>query len=125
MSFSAWRLIHRIATGTVAALAVAHVALTAMIYDTWSPDALWFLLSGLGLLVLAVMNWAHVGLGPCELPTAPAVRWANVVYVVAGLAALAAVPQPHVFVLVAALITQAAASFSTLRPSPHAHEVEA
>ena len=125
MSFSAWRLIHRTATGIVGALAVAHVAMTAMIYDTWSPDALWFLLSGLGLLVLALMNWAHVGLEPCDLPTAPAVRWANVAYVVAGFAALVAVPQPHAFVLVAALITQAVASFSTLRPARHAHEVEA
>lgn len=91
--------------------------LTVQIYDGWSPDALWFLLAGLGLALLALMNWAHVGLEPCNLPTAPAVKWANLVYAVVGVAALIAVPQPHAFVLVAALTTQALASQYTLRPS--------
>jgi hypothetical protein len=64
-----------------------------------------------------LMNWAHVGLEPCSLPTAVAVKWANWVYAAFGVAALIAVPQPHAFVLVAALTAQALASQHTLQPS--------
>lgn len=58
-------------------VALAHSGLTAMIYDSWRPAAVWFLGTGLGLLLLAVMNWAQVGLGPCEQPTAPVVPLAG------------------------------------------------
>ena len=93
------------------------MVLTSQIYNGWSPDALWFLLAGLGLALLALMNWAHVGLEPCSLPTAVAVKWANWVYAAVGVAALIAVPQPHAFVLVVALTAQALASQYTLQPS--------
>jgi hypothetical protein len=117
VTFTAWRLVHRTCTGIAGVLAIVHVLLTARLYDGWSPDALWFLLSGLGLLLLTTMNWAHVGLEPCQLPTAPAVKWANVVYMAAGVAALLAVPQPHAMVLVGALAGQTVAGFQTLRPT--------
>lgn len=116
MTFMTWRLVHRTATGVVGVLSIAHILITLRLYDSWSPEALWFLLSGLGLSLLATMNWAHVGLEPCNLPTAPAVKWANFVYVAVGLAALVAVPQPHAALLVGALTAQAIAGLSTLRP---------
>ena len=117
MRFETARLVHRTATGVVALLSIVHMVLTAQIYSGWSPDALWFLLAGLGLALLALMNWAPVGLEPCSLPTAPAVKWANLVYAAVGGAALIAVPQPHAFVLVVALTAQALASQYTLQPS--------
>ncbi|HXV14859.1 MAG TPA: hypothetical protein VEC56_11695, partial [Candidatus Krumholzibacteria bacterium] len=100
---------------TVAVISLLHVVLTARFYGEWSADALWFLAAGLGLLLLAVVNWAHVGLEPCRLPTAPVVLWANVVYLLLGVAALVAVPQVQAVLLVAGLAAQAVAGRFTLR----------
>lgn len=99
-------------------MGIAHSLLTAMFYDGWTPNALWFLGAGLGLVLLAVMNWAHVGIEPCDLPTAVAVKWANVVYGVFGIAAALAVPEPHALLLIFALLVQAVAGFWTLAGAP-------
>ncbi len=114
-AFASWRRTHRTASGVLGVLALAHAALTLLLYDAWSPDAVWFLGTGLGLLLLSVMNLAHVGLEPCTLPTAPAVRTANWVFVLFGLGALAAVPEPQAGVIVAAALVQAVSSHRTLR----------
>lgn len=94
---------------------LAHLAIAAAGAGGWTPDALWFVTTGLGLLYLAVMNWAHVGLEPCTQPTAMVVRWGNWAWAALGVAAVAAVPEPHAFVLAAALIGQALAGHYTLR----------
>ena len=95
-------------------MGIIHSALTAVFYAGWTPSALWFLGAGLGLALLAVMNWAHIGVEPCPLPTAIAVKWANVVYGMFALAAAFAVPEPHALVLVTALVVQAIVGFWTL-----------
>lgn len=115
MSFIVWRRIHRGASGTIAIMSFLHILLTAQLYGAWSADALWFLATGLGLLLLAVMNWAHVGLEPCRQPTAPVVLWANVAYLLLGVAALVAVPQAQTVVLMVSLVVQAIAGRTTLR----------
>ena len=114
MTFATARRVHRGATAIVGVMGVLHSLLTVMFYDGWTPNALWFLGAGLGLLLLALMNWAHVGLEPCPLPTAVAVKWANVGYGMFAFAAAFAVPEPHALVLVAALLVQALAGFWTL-----------
>ena len=119
MSFTRWRLLHRGSSGIVAFVALIHCAVTFVMYREWTPDAVWFFGTGIGLLSIAVMNLAHVGLSPCHQPTAPAVRWLNVVFVLLGFAALVAVPLPQAVVIVAGLIGQAVASFFTL-PGPSA-----
>jgi hypothetical protein len=113
-AFRRWRRVHRSASFTLGALATVHAAMTVQLYDRWSADAVWFLGTGLGLLLLAGMNLAHVGLEPCRLPTAAAVRAANWVFVVFGVGAFVAVPEPQAAVIVAALALQAAASHRTL-----------
>ena len=118
MTFATARRIHRAATAVVGGMGILHSILTALFYDGWTPNTLWFLGAGLGLVLLAVMNWAHVGLEPCDLPTAVAVRWANVGYAVFAIAAAFAVPEPHALVLVAALLVQALAGFWTLTGTP-------
>src|SRR5690606_40568772 len=40
--------------------------LTFHFYSRWTPDAVWFLGTGLGLLLLAGINRGHIGLGPCR-----------------------------------------------------------
>ena len=112
--FEFWRRVHRVSSGTVALVALIHCTMTIMIYGEWSPDAVWFLGTGIGLLAIAVMNIAHVGLEPCRLPTAPAVRWLNWLFVGLGCAALYAIREPQALVIVAGLLGQAIASQATL-----------
>ena len=119
MNFGAWRILHRSGTAVVGLLSIAHIGLTPMIYDGWTPEAVWFVGTGVGLLLLAVVNWAHVGLEPCRQPTAPAVRYANVVYLVFGVAAVIAVPEFQAYVLFAGLFIQAMAGQVTLRRPQH------
>jgi hypothetical protein len=69
------------------------------------------------LLLLAVVNWAHVGVEPCDMPTAPVVRWANFAFAMFGVAALVAVPVPQAFVIALALVGQSLAGLRTLRRS--------
>ena len=113
--FARWRRVHRPASLALGLVAVAHSALTAHFYHSWGPDALWFLGSGLGLFLLAVMNVAHVGLERCTMPTAPVVRAANWAFVMFGASALLAVPEPHVAGILLLLALQAVSSQYTLR----------
>ena len=114
MPFPLWRRIHRISSGLVGVIALVHCAVTFVFYDRWSPDAVWFFGTGVGLLTIAIMNYAHVGIEPCRQATAPVIRWLNVVYVGLGFAALAAVPEPQAVLIVLGLVGQAAAGFVTL-----------
>lgn len=109
VSFMVWRRLHRAASATIALIALLHSVVTSQLYAQWTADTLWFLAAGLGLLLIAVLNWAHVGLEPCQQPTAPVVRWANLVYVLLGVAALWAVPQSQTVALVVSLFVQAIA----------------
>lgn len=119
ISFPVWRHIHRISSGLVALVAGIHCAVTFVIYDEWSPDAVWFFGTGVGLLSIAIINIAHVGLEPCRQLTAPVVRWLNWLFVALGIGALVAVPEPQALVIVAGLVGQAVASLVTL-PGPRA-----
>ena len=112
------RRLHRASSATIAALALVHAVLTFRLFPTWSSDAVWFIGTGLGLLLLAVLNWAHVGVEPCDMPTAPVVRWANFAFAMFGVAALVALPVPQAFVIAPALVVQAMASLRTLPGRP-------
>jgi hypothetical protein len=117
-AFAKWRRVHRGASLVLALIAVVHSALTFRFYDTWSPNAVWFLGTGLGLLLLAVTNLAHVGIEPCRMPTTPLVRAANWLFVVFGFGALVAVREPQAAVIVLALLTQAVSAHRTLPSAP-------
>jgi len=119
MAFSFWRGIHRISSGVVGVIALVHCGMTFVLYDTWSPNAVWFLGAGIGLLSIAIINLAHVGLEPCTQPTARVVRWLNLLFVGLGIAALVAVPEPQAVLIVAGLLGQAVASFFTLPGFPY------
>lgn len=114
MSYPAWRRVHLVASWTVVVFAIFHAALTPVIYDHWSPDAVWFLGTGLGLLVVGAANLTHIGIEPCRQPTAKMVRWTNYLFGAFGVAAVVAVPEPQAMVLLAGLLAQAAASHSTM-----------
>jgi hypothetical protein len=116
--FPLWRRVHLTATWILALLAVVHIGVTLFIHSSWSPDAVWFLGTGLGLLLLAAMNRAHLGVEPCSMPTARVVRWANWMFAAFGIAAVLAVPEPQAMVILLALLGQAVASQRTLLVQP-------
>jgi hypothetical protein len=109
-----WRHVHRFASGLLVVIALTHSGLTFVLYSGWSPDPVWFLGTGLGLLLLAGMNWVHIGVVPCRLPTVRLVRLANWVFVLFGFGAVIAVPEPQAFTVQAALVGQAVAAGWTL-----------
>lgn len=114
MSYPVWRRVHRTASYLVALIAMVHIGVTFVMYDEWSPDAVWFLGTGVGLLCMAVVNVAHVGLEPCRQATAPAVRRLNWILGALGLAAIAAVPEPQAYAIMVGLAAQAIAGQITL-----------
>jgi hypothetical protein len=115
MKFATWRSVHRVASGLVGAVAALHCVVTFFIYDIGTVDALWFFGTGLGLLLLGVANWSHVGAGPCTRPTAPVLRYANVIYAAFAVAALFVIREPQALLLTLALLLQAIAGFATLK----------
>ena len=114
------RRTHLIVSGAVGVIALAHSALTFVFYREWGSEAVWFLGTGLGLLVVSALNWSHIGIGPCHSPTAKLVRWTNWLYAAFGIAAVVAVPEPQAFVMLGALGVQAVLAQWTL-PGPERH----
>jgi hypothetical protein len=111
------RRVHLAATYSLAVSAVVHAGLTFHLYAQWTPDAVWFLGTALGLLLLAGINRGHIGLSPCNMPTAPIVRGANVLFAVLGVGAVVAIPEPQAYAVLACLVVQAVAAHFTLRVS--------
>ena len=112
--FFFWRRIHRASSLVIAIVSLLHCALTFVLYSAWNPESVWFLGTGLGLLLLAITNIAHVGIQPCRQPTAPVVRIANWIYFLFGVGAVIAVPEPQAFLILAGLFAQALAGQNTL-----------
>ena len=123
--FKTWRLIHRTASILLALMALAHAGIAFIALGAWGPSTAWFLGTGLGLLFLAVMNFAHIGCGPCDMPTAPPVKWANWVALIFAIATAAVVPQPQVIVVTILLAMMTIAGHWTLLgPGAHGHDDE-
>jgi hypothetical protein len=108
------RRIHLTASALVGVIALVHVALAIPIFGAWSPEAVWFVGTGLGLLLIAGVNLAHIGIEPCYQATARFVRAANWAYGLFALTTLAAVPEPQALVLAFLLIVQASVASVTL-----------
>ena len=111
------RTIHLVVSWIIAAIALVHVGLAVPIYREWSPDAVWFVGTGIGLLVLAALNLAHIGVEPCHMPTVRFVRAVNWLYAFFALVTLLAVPEPQAVALAFLLVVQAIVASRTL-PGP-------
>ena len=111
------RTIHLATSGFIAAIALVHIALAVPTYRVWSPDAVWFVGTGIGLLVLATLNLAHIGVEPCHQPTARFVRAVNWLYAAFALVTLLAVPEPQAVALASLLLVQGIVASRTL-PGP-------
>jgi hypothetical protein len=112
--YSAWRRMHVAASSVLALIAVVHCAMTLSLYSAWTADAVWFLGTGLALLLVGSLNLSHIGVEPCRMPTTRLVRAANWVFLAFGIAATWPIPEPQAFVLVGCLAVQAVASRWTL-----------
>ena len=117
MSYRRWRGLHLGASSLLALLALVHVGLAWPIYRSWTPEAVWFAGTGLGLFVLAGINLAYIGVAPCRQPTTKAIRIANYLMAAFGVAAVIAIPEAQAGVVLAALLGQAVAGPRTL-PGP-------
>ena len=95
-------------------IALVHIGLAVPIYREWSPDAVWFVGTGIGLLVLAALNLAHIGVEPCHQPTARFVRVVNWLYAIFALATLLAVPEPQAVALAFLMVLQSLVAARTL-----------
>ena len=115
--FLIWRRVHLASSGGLGLAAVAHVAYTLVAFGRWSPDAVWFAGAGLGLLLLGALNYSHLGVQPCLQPTTRLVRLANWGFLLFGISAAWAVPEPQAYFIVLCLGGQVVASRSTL-PGP-------
>lgn len=116
-NYRSWRRVHLGSSALLAVLALAHATFSFVAYASWSADAVWFLGTGLGLLLLSTLNLSHIGVEPCPQPTTRLVRIANWVFLAFGVAAVVAVPMPQAFGVLAGLLGQAIAASRTL-PGP-------
>lgn len=114
MRYPVARRVHLAASGLVAVIALVHIGVMVPIYAEWSLDAVWFVGTGMGLLLIAGLNLAHIGEQPCYQPTARFVRAANWVYALFALTTLLAVQEAQAMALVLLLIVQAIVASRTL-----------
>ena len=112
-----WRRLHLSASWVVTAIGITHCAVTAVAFQTWSADTVWFLGTGLAVVLIGSLNLVHIGVEPCRMPTVRFIRAANWVFVLFGGGALVAVPEPQAIAIVIGLVTQAIASRVTM-PGP-------
>lgn len=111
-----WRRAHLVASYVLGLIALVHIALTWQLYE-WSPDAVWFLGTGMAMLLLAALNLTHVGVEPCHMPTTKLIRISNWIFFGFGIAAAWAVSEPQAYAIVVSLAVQAIAAHTTL-PGP-------
>ncbi len=108
--------VHLVCSWAITVIALVHIGVTATFHQ-WNAGAVWFSATGLGFLLLAVLNLAARS-DRAALRVRSVVRVANVVALAFSLAAVVAIPDPQAFVLVAALVGQAVAALKVLaRPT--------
>lgn len=95
--------VHLVSAIVVLGLALAHTGYTAVAFGSWSPGAVWFAGTGLGLLLLSALNLAARRAVPVPGPVARLAVVANAVGLLFGLGAVLAVPEPQAFVVLAGL----------------------
>lgn len=113
----AWRRLHFLASALVALVGIVHVARTPFLYRHWTPEALWSVGTGLGLLGLGAVNIALLRAGPSWDEAARVIRWTNYAFALFSIAAVIVVPDAEEFAMVGALLVEAVASRWTL-PGP-------
>ena len=106
-----WRLIHKIATGLIVALGALHCAFTAQNHDSFSLDAMWFLGSGVAIILAGFLNVAALRIGATDRVVKYLCLAANLFFTILFGVALFLLAQPQVIVGLALFLTATIAVF--------------
>jgi hypothetical protein len=93
-----WRVTHKIASGLIIALGAIHCLFTALNYDRFTLDAMWFLGSGIAIILAGFLNVAAIRVGVSDRVVRFLCLTANLVFVILFAVALWLLSQPQVFV---------------------------
>lgn len=104
-----WRVTHKVTTGLIIALGALHCVFTFHDYDSFTLDAMWFLGSGIAIILAGFLNVAAVRVGGKDRVVTILCLTANLIFALLFAAALWLMSQPQVFMGVA-LFAVAAAS---------------
>jgi hypothetical protein len=96
-------------------LGIAHLALTALIYASWTADSLWFVGTGLAIVIGAAANIAAIN--ALDRISRTIVVIINVIMMGFFVAALSVLPGPQVIVGCILFAGLAACSWRTTIPS--------
>lgn len=93
-----WKLIHKIISGLIIGLGVLHCVFTALNYDRFTLNAMWFLGSGIAIVLAGFLNAAAIRVGGSDLVVRFLCLAANLIFVVLFAVALWLLSQPQVVV---------------------------
>lgn len=96
-----WRVAHKVTTGLIIALGALHCAFTAMDYDSFSLDAMWFLGTGVAIILAGFLNVAAIRVGGQDRVVKLLCLTTNLTFAALFATALWLMSQPQVFVGVA------------------------
>ena len=93
-----WRQVHKIATGLIIGLGALHSGFTVQNYKGFSLDAMWFLGSGIAIILAGFLNVVAIRAGGRDQVVRLLCLTANLIFVVLFAAALWLLSQPQVIV---------------------------
>jgi len=93
-----WKLIHKIVSGLIIALGALHCVFTALSYDRFTLDAVWFLGSGIAIIIAGFLNVSAVRDDGKDRVVKYLCLTANLIFVSLFAVALWLLAQPQVFV---------------------------
>jgi hypothetical protein len=93
-----WRAVHKITTGLIIALGALHTGFTVQNYEGFTLDAMWFLGSGIAIILAGFLNVAAIRVGGRDQVVRYLCLTANLIFVALFAAALWLLSQPQVIV---------------------------
>jgi hypothetical protein len=91
-----WRVVHKTTTGLIIALGAIHCSFTAQNYEGFTLDAMWFLVSGMAIILAGFLNVAAIRDSGRDRVVRLLCLTANLIFVVLFGAALWLLAQPQV-----------------------------
>ena len=93
-----WQLAHKIISGLIIALGALHCVFTALNYDRFTLNAMWFLGSGIAIILAGFLNVAAIRVGSKDKVIKYMSLTANLIFAALFALALWFLTQPQVLV---------------------------